>query len=631
MPMTHALTISIFSRFAKFLLGISSALLTTTSVSAGYTESSHCRDLVKQALKTPLATSRPSASQCPVSALVVKWLQLQQEASPTEAAQFLKKHPTWPRLATIRLRAESALARDGSRSDVLKWFSDFPALSAEGFAAHIAALVAAGKMDQAKEVIQTTFKPVEFTSSSLTAFIQKHRSLISEATLYGKANFHLDKNEAGLGEALIPFLNREHQDTIRTRIKLLNNQDEEIKTAAEPHVLFEQVRYYRRNQQTDKAVDLLKKLDEMDSAIDKEIIWAERNILGRRLIEQKRYEGAYNLYKNHRLKSGENFANGEWLAGWLALRFMEKPDKAIDHFNHLQQNVKAPISMARACYWLGRAHKQQDDHEQAKTWFTKARHFPTTYYGQLAIKELHGKIQGLKPQRLAISEKMRKQFETRPMVKAIHLLHSVGNYSFAESLGLALALDLKAPEEQLLLIDLAHEKAGPSAAVHTAKKATKTHDHFVDTAFPRVNLHHVKHHVEPAMAHAIIRQESRFKHDAVSSAGAIGLMQLMPATAKMTIKKHKLKQGKLTDPKSNTTVGCHHLKDLLSRYDRSLILAAAAYNAGGQAVDAWLEQFGDPRDPKMDSIDWVEQIPYAETRNYVQRVVENYHCYRSLE
>ena len=450
-------------------------------------------------------------------------------------------------------------------------------------------------------------------------------ALLSKENLFTKANSFFDKQEnISLVPLLLPYLSSGQQKMIKARLK---PEAAVLLTANAPvGLVLDKIRLHRKENRTDTAAQLIKKMKAIPNE-QAEFLWVEQNILARRYIETQDYQEAYQLIQKHALSEGESFANAEWLSGWLALRFLHQPQRALEHFKKLSLKVKSPISVARAQYWLGRTYQTLKEATAAREAFQKAASHPATYYGQLALKELHGKNVPISFSSPSSSPEMKRKFESHALVPYLRLLLAVQDFDRAEAFAIALAKTLTSPAEQALLVQLMHEKGNAYLGVQTAKKATKTVAPLIAAAYPHLGIVE-KCGGNPAFTHAIIRQESRFKATAVSPAGATGLMQLMAATAHQTVKKHKLKAGSLTSPSINIAIGVHHIKDLLERYNGSLILAAAAYNAGSKAVDEWIETFGDPRSEKINTIDWVELIPYAETRNYVQRVLENYYCYK---
>lgn len=589
------------------------------------TEIKRCGDKLKKSLNGD-TTITITDRHCPLSISLHQWALCQRKSPSFETIrQFLTAHPDWPRQEVIRQKAEDDLANFVQPAqEIVRWFTQFPPLTGKGACVYMRAL----QKTNAKNLSATADKllqNISFSPTEFEKFLQISQQLLNKNGLFNKANTLLDKQEdLSLLPFLIPHLTTSQKKIISARQQ--PNQAMLLTPNSPTGIILDQVRINRKSDKTEVAVKLLKEIKEIPTN-QADSFWIEQNILARRLIEEKRMQDAYQVINIHRLSEGENFANAEWLAGWLSLRFLKNPSQAMIHFQKLRDKVKSPISVARAYYWLGRTYKTLKDQEAATNAFRKAASHLGTYYGQLAGKELHGKINPVVLKKPVASAETRQKFEKRSLTQIIHLLLALKETSPVEAFAISLGKQLKTPSEQILLIDLMHEKGNKYLSVQIAKKSTTVSSPLIPAAYPKLSEVQ-KGAANSAFSHAIIRQESRFKADAVSSAGALGLMQLMPATAEKTIKKHKLKKGSLTHSATNVSIGTRHLKDLLDRFGGSMILAAAAYNAGVNAVENWLITFGDPRNPTVDAIDWVELIPYFETRNYVQRVLENYYCYR---
>ncbi|MBW8309272.1 MAG: lytic transglycosylase domain-containing protein [Candidatus Paracaedibacteraceae bacterium] len=602
---------------------ISFIILSLTITQNHAHEAAKCGKQLKKAIRQNPDEVAIDKASCPQSYTVLMWLRAQKTASFSTAKAFIDKHPTWPRLSAIQRHLENELyKRSPSASQTIAWFRRMPPISLKGLQAFGQALLAQKQYNDQK--FRQAFIDNDITTLDLQKFITAYRPLLNDEILQRKAHALLNNNQLAAAELVLANLPKKFRTILEARLSLIKgasmlNSD----LIQDPRLKFEQARLYRKNRFDKKASALLKELTNHENP---DLLWTERNLIARRLLEDKKYQAAYDTIKDHGLKRGENFATAEWLGGWLSLRFLKNPEQAKDHFERLNENVSTPVSVARAQYWLGRAHKELGDSAQAQAWWTKAKKHVATYYGQLAHKELTGKTPtvNLKPSTVSLS--VRRTLESRELYKYMRLLQEIDEQSTAEVFALKLGEQLQNPEEQALLTEIIHEKSGKHNALKVYKKIMRTEYPLIPAAYPRITI--PRHTVEPAFAHAIIRQESRFQPDAVSSAGATGLMQLMPATAALTEQRYKIKKKKLTDPQHNVQIGSHHLKDLMEKYRGSIVLAAAAYNAGASAVDEWIEQFGDPRSPGVNVTDWIELIPYAETRNYVQRVLENYHCYR---
>jgi soluble lytic murein transglycosylase len=577
---------------------------------------------------------------CPISSRLVQWLQFQNPSqrsnqSFSSITAFLRNNPEWPRDRLQKLAEENL--NDGEKTQtILKWFDDNPPQTAKGATFYALALLKAKRINAAKKVIQNAWVNFDLEGPALKPFWTEFKAYLTKEDHQRRVDRLLMGEKVAAAKFMFPWLNDDHKALAEARIALIQQAgdvDTKLKNvpatlANDPGLTYDRIKWHRRKENNVHMLALFEESTHPEE--DAELWWKERNLLIRRLMDEGKYQDAYNLAKAHGLSSGENYANGEWLAGWLALRMLNRPGIAFAHFQALSENVKSPISYSRAAYWASRAATRSGKKEEAQRWMIKAKAHHGTYYGQIALRGgLAGPTPPLHSKRPAIDVNVRKKFESREMVQVIRLLCAVGAKHLIEPFGIKLAQEMTDPGEQILMIELAANECGPYFGVVAAKKLPLKHVPLIEAAYPILPRHFQKqvHKTNAALVHAIIRQESRFKPDALSPAGAQGLMQLMPKTAAQTAKNTNVRLGSLSDPKVNVPLGCAHLAELLSRYNGSLILSIAAYNAGVTAVDSWIQKYGDPRKPGVDLIDWVETIPYAETRNYVQRVLENHAYY----
>lgn len=393
-------------------------------------------------------------------------------------------------------------------------------------------------------------------------------------------------------------------------------------------LLYERTRYRRRKDMTEGAIDILKMLPQTQQKPEK--WWEEIRVLVRRKMEEKDYAAAYALAQKHQLSQGAEYAQAEWIMGWLELRRLHQPEKAFQRFSNIYQNVTSAISKSRAAYWAGRAAEAMHNTELATQWHKLAATYPSTYYGQLSFVKIYGKPFGAFADP-AITPEAAKTFTADERVRAIRILHKNKMARFVDPFFARLIADAQDDATLNQIAALARETGRHYYAVESNKQAQQRLGKFLmKEGYPLLpSLPLAK--PERALVHAIIHRESMFDTKAVSHAGARGMMQLMPATAKSMAQKTKraYKFEKLTDdPVYNVLLGSTYLQQLINNYNGYYPMAIAAYNAGPGNVAKWVKQFGDPRKGDMDVIDWVEHIPIYETRNYVQRVMESYFIYR---
>jgi len=356
--------------------------------------------------------------------------------------------------------------------------------------------------------------------------------------------------------------------------------------------------------------------------------WNERNQLARDLLAANRAADAYAVTVGHGLTRGVPFAEAEFLAGWIALRHLKKPAEGLKHFQTLYDGVSTDSSRSRAAYWLGRAHEAGARPKEANEWYAKAAGYGQTFYGQLAARKLPGGAARL-PSDPVASDSDRQALSGRELVTVARYLGQGGDADRARLFLLQLARMVTTPGETALLAQLAVELKRPDVALTIARRGAVNGVVLIDAAFPVVDLG-ATGSIERALALALTRQESSFNAAAVSS-GALGLMQLLPGTARDVAGRVGVPfiQEKLTrDPAYNVQLGSQYLAEMLQKFGGSYELAAAGYNAGPNRVAGWLKTIGDPRAGKIDMVDWIEMIPFSETRNYVQRIMEGVGVYR---
>jgi len=364
--------------------------------------------------------------------------------------------------------------------------------------------------------------------------------------------------------------------------------------------------------------------------------WAERRINCRGALNDGNPRVAYEIASKHGLVSGDAFIEAEFLAGWIALRFLNEPNNALRHFLALRQAATSSKSIALGEYWLGRTALALGDRGSAMIHFHGAAKYPQYFYGQLGRQTLDARPAHLEVTKTPLPTPADIQiFLSRDAVRAVGVAKAMGYDGVSSQFYLALSRKLTNPAEVVLLAELAKASGDPQIALRLAKIAFNRDLPVGDYALPIGVMPAFKSlltdRVDPALVHALSRQESEFNAAAKSPVGASGLMQLMPATARAVARAYKIQfsAAQLTDAAYNTQLGEAHLRDLIDSYNGSYFLSLVAYNAGGGRVAEWMKQFGDPRDPQVDPIDWIERIPFTETRQYVIKIMETLQLYRS--
>ena len=417
----------------------------------------------------------------------------------------------------------------------------------------------------------------------------------------------------------------------RNALKLLDKADKDFKKT--PHHLFARITWLRRMERDSDAAKLLLKspVDEHD-LVDPDEWWVERRIVSRDAFERGDTETAYKIAAMQRGGSTETQIEAAFHAGWYALRGLRNPERAAPHFAKIEKLANGAISRARGAYWLGRAHDAMGLPE-AKDDFERAAAYPTTFYGQLARQHLGLPLDGIT--RPSVTPDDADRFQSNEPIAAMRRLEEIGATARAKQIALGLGWSLDDTPEITQLVAHWEKQNDRYVALRIAKAAQ----------WRGIETGGLTHPIgaipssapippeERPLAYAIARQESEFNVAARSHANALGLMQLLPGTAKEVAKQAGLayQPSKLdSDGGYNATLGTAYLNSQLDRFDGSYILTFVAYNAGPGRAREWLKRFGDPRGKPLDVvIDWVEQIPFTETRNYVQRVMENLQVYKA--
>lgn len=581
----------------------------------------------------------------PMARKVIRYFDLERlgtKASFVEISSFIKDNPHWPKQKTLKRRAEESMKDSLSPDVVLDWFESTEPVSTEGRIQQIRALLANGQKERAVVVIRDTWINRNFSKRPEKAFYKKYRRYLG-------ADDHLKRLDRLLWEGrnwpvrrMMWKVKADHRALAEARLMLrhrFGNVDKAIGKVPkdllnDPGLIYERLRWRRKKGRYEQSLELLTPLP--DNLVRPDLWWKERSALARVALQKGFITDAYRLVHDHRLQDGSAFADAEWLAGWIALRFMKEPKPAFQHFQTMYKAVRYPISQARGAYWTGRAAEAMGEDEKAEKWYTIAANLPTAYYGQLAASRLgdgHGLLLPIQP---APSAQDIQAFQKNDLVRAIKILHSVDQPERMKYFILALNDYRDTAGWRTLAADLAATFGRPDVGITIAKRSSRRGDELIEAGYPSfkpppLRIRSPRFPLEVPLVLAMIRQESAFYVRAKSHANARGLMQILPRTARRvarTLNIRYSKQRLTSDPKYNMTLGQAYLAGLIDEFDGSYVLALAGYNAGPSRARRWARQYGTPREKTIDTIDWIEMIPFNETRNYVQRVLENLQVYR---
>lgn len=588
-----------------------------------------------------------AGARSPLVAALVVWVDATRQ--PTGGGSFeeitgvIIDHPDWPRQHTLRKRAELAL--DGSESDaaILGWFDRHPPVTLAGALRYVQALQAAGKHKRAAKAARNAWINTDAqTVEEEDGFYAAYADLLINDDTVRRLDRLLWAGRTTAAERLLVRVDNAHRAVASARIALRRrSSDAETALAAvpdamrsDPGLIYEHARWLRRSDNDAAARQLL--IAHPVDAANPDLFWGERSRLARSALTDGNADEAYRVVRAHGIISGSEFADAEWLAGWIALRFLQQPDTAARHFLTMFENVSHPVSRARGAYWSARAAEQAGDHVAATLWHRAAAQHGVAFYGQLSAAEIRPNEPLVLPPEPSTTSDDVERFQAHALTQVVRLLAAAGETDAQPSFVLRLAAVENTPGWKNMTATLATQIRRPDLAVAVARKSVGDgrplmRNGYPITALPDDNAT-LAQPVETPLIFAVIRQESAFNARALSPAGAQGLMQLMPGTARTVATKAGVGYAPaslVNDPEYNISLGRAYLGSLLSRFDGSYVLSLAAYNAGPNRVDQWLQSNGDPRIGKNAAVDWIELIPFNETRNYVQRCLESLQVYRA--
>ncbi len=560
----------------------------------------------------------------------------------SEIKAFYEQKTGWPSRDLTKRRIEEAVAREtNSGAEMVRAFGNsIPGSTTAAIELAISQAMVGNKA-QAAKLISPIWREQALSDDTESKIRSSLGSVLTNADHFYRASYLLYRERANGALRLKGYLTDAQMKLVNARVavirgdrnaaSLLNAVPSSLRN--DPGYIFSKIQYLRRANKETEAADLLLKapLDE-DRLINHDVWWDERRLLARMMLNNGDAKRAYRIAARHSAESGVDFSEAEFHAGFFALRYLNDHKTAAVHFENSWKRATRRQDKARGLYWQGRAWEAAGDRTGAVKFYQAAAD-PTVYYGQLALEELGVRHLNLRtPPAAGPAQKAR--FERRELVQAIKRLKAIGQEDRTGPLFRHLANTLDDPSE----IELAHKLAQSydlhQNAVQIGQLALNRGLPVDKLAFP---LHALPRGVNTngldiALIYALTKQESVFNVKARSHANALGLMQMLPATAKTTARKLGVSysQSRITsDPKYAVLLGSAFLKENLERFGGSYILTFAAYNAGPGRPPEWIERFGDPRTNDVSAIDWVERIPFSETRNYVMKLIENLQVYES--
>ncbi len=567
-------------------------------------------------------------------------------ASFNDYKEFIKRVKNYPRLDRIKYLGEHKIStQNQSDNQIIEWFKEHKPLSGFGKMILGESLISIGRKNEGINLIKKGFVKADLSKKDLIFFRKKFKKYLTNDDYIKRADYLAWENKYWDLRRVIRYLPKDYQ-LLYTARQLLMSKSYGVDTAIskvpdklknDPGLNYDRLKWRRKRGRVDSSLEILLNIkNTKEYMVRPDKWWEERFIIARSLIYKKRFETAYKLTSKHGLTEGPEFAEAEWMSGWIALSFLNDPLLAKNHFLKFYNNVGYPISLTRGAYWLGRTYEQLNDKEESNKWYLEGSKYLTTYYGQLSHLKVKPNSKFELKNQMTVDKDYFETFSKNKLVAIVHLLDLLKKDKYTKHILRHLANDNIDKGSEILTAKLATDISRFDFAIQVSKIASyqkRFHNKYnypIISVPNKVGSRKIPH---AALILSIIRQESEFDTSARSRVGAQGLMQLMPYTAKTVSKQAKLgySKSKLTkSPEYNINLGSFYIAGLILEYDGAYPFAIAAYNAGPKRVKYWKKINKNPQKNQIDYIDWIELIKFKETRNYVQRVLENYNVYRYI-
>ena len=566
-------------------------------------------------------------------------------ATFTEYKQFIERVKDYPRIDRVRYLGEHKInSKNHTKNEIIQWFDKYPPLSGFGKMMLGDALLSKNK-ETAINLIKEGFITADLSKNDLIFFRKKFKKYLNSSDYIKRADYLAWENKYWDLKRMLRYLPKDYQ-LLYTARQLLMSRSYGVDSAIsnvpaslkkDAGLNYDRLKWRRKRGRVDSSLEILLSIkNNKDYMVRPDKWWVERSIIARSLIYKKRYEQAYKITSKHGLSEGAELAEAEWMSGWIALSFLKDPILAKSHFTKFYNNVGYPISLSRGAYWLGKANLVLNNKKEADKWFKEGSKYLTTYYGQLSHMKIYPNKTFELKESTQVDKNYAESFYKNKLVAIVHLLDEVKKDKYTKHILRFLANDNVSAGSEILAAKLATDISRFDFAIQVSKIASyqkRFHNKYNYPVISTPNKVGSRKIPEQALILSIIRQESEFDISARSRVGAQGLMQLMPYTAKTVAKQAKVSYSKsrlTTSPEYNINLGSFYIAGLILDYDGSYPFAVAAYNAGPKRVKYWKKINKDPQKKQIDYVDWVELIKFKETRNYVQRVMENYNVYRYI-
>ena len=615
-----------FAIFASLLLVVAPALAQTPQENGAQFASA-----IEAVTVSDWETARSRAAKVsePIAAEIIDWYYLRAGQGGFAAYEhFLTENADWPGLDKVARKGEEVMPEGLPASRVMAFFANRSPQTGTG----VLRLAAALPQAEGQAAIVAAWRNMELSTAERAAFLEDHQRLLAPHHAARLDALLWDNNRSAARE-MLPLVSAGERALANARLALQedrNGVDALIKAIPQdfqssPGLAYDRFVWRAKKGNTESAIELLLERSASEAALGIPEKWASRRrSYTRRAMRDGDSELAYRLASQHYLTTGSSFADLEWLSGYLSLRKLNQPSRALAHFRSFRADIASPISMGRAGYWLGEAHVALGNTQAAFDAFSMGARYQTSFYGQLAASRAGAAPDTALAGSTFPPDWTKSPFLTHDSVRAGVLFFFAGEPGRSRQF-LMHETETLAPRDQAALAQLMLDLEDPHIALRIAKVAARTGVVLPESYYPLHGLAEFEGAVPPELALAIARQESEMNASARSPVGALGLMQVMPATARSVARGLDISYSgnRLSgDWEYNARIGTEYLSQMLERFDGSLLLAAASYNAGPHRADRWIRDYGDPRLESVDAVDWIESIPFRETRNYVMRVLE---------
>ncbi len=552
---------------------------------------------------------------------------------------FITRNRGWPTNGFLTSRLDDALFNDKMKASVVRaHFAAREPTTASGRLALARALLSEGKPKEAEALVRRVWREDDFGTWLENAIRKEFGALLAADDHRYRATRLFYKEQTAASLRIAALVSPDYVALAKARNAVADEAASDKLLEAVPAALRDDPSYAfaraqklrRANKFTEASAIILAAPTDGDLLVNPDAWWEERRVLARKLLDAGENAAAYKVASTHSARATEARIEAEFHAGWIALRFLNDPKTALGHFAAAGKVARTPISLARALYWQARAVEAGDAPEDAPRLYALAAQHSSAYYGQLARARL-----GFADQPVRRAARVAEGAERLEPIRAVEMFESIGEKELAFRLTMDLARALDDEAQIAALGRILTQAKNARATLAVGKLVSQRGMALDDIAYPRFGVpsfEELARSAEMPVVYAIARQESAFQTDAASHAGAKGLMQMLASTARRTAQRAGVafdEKRLLADPAFNAQLGAAHLAELMDEHGQSLILTFAAYNAGGHRVKQWIAAYGDPRKADVDPIDWIERIPFTETRNYVQRVAENLAVYRA--